>query len=72
MKRRNFIKKASATGVGLVVAGSGLSCNNDVKKQEETITTPLIEKERFPLGETLFCSQSVTSPLTSRQKQHPP
>jgi len=32
MKRRNFIKKASVTGLGLVAASSLISCKEDKEK----------------------------------------
>lgn len=35
MKRRNFIKKASATGLGLMAASSIISCED--KKAEEKV-----------------------------------
>lgn len=39
MKRRNFIKKASISGVGLAVAGTTLACNEKEKKTEEKSIT---------------------------------
>jgi len=39
MKRRNFIKKASATGLGLVAASSVISCNSKTKSSEKVIAS---------------------------------
>ena len=36
MKRRNFIKKASVSGLSLVAASSFVSCNSDLKAPKET------------------------------------
>ena len=50
MKRRHFIKKASASGIGLVVAGSTLSCKDNSKNEEQTtVASPKVEKGSFPM-----------------------
>ena len=43
MKRRNFIKKASATGLGLVATSSLLSCKEDKEKAEPASTKSAIK-----------------------------
>ena len=50
MKRRHFIKKASASGIGLVVAGSTLSCKDKSEETNENLiaATPE-ENQNFPL-----------------------
>lgn len=39
MKRRNFIKNASLTGVGLTIGGSILGCEENKSKEDATTTT---------------------------------
>lgn len=47
MKRRNFIKNASLTGVGLAVGNSLLSCEASKKENQEVISNPV--KSTLPL-----------------------
>lgn len=47
MKRRNFIKNASLTSVGVAVGSSILSCNDNKKEETKTVTTNI--KASLPL-----------------------
>ncbi|MCK7589769.1 N(4)-(beta-N-acetylglucosaminyl)-L-asparaginase [Subsaxibacter sp. CAU 1640] len=49
MKRRNFIKNASLTGVGLAVGNSLLSCDDKYKKTSEKTVSVDAPKGSFPL-----------------------
>ena len=51
MKRRQFIKNASLTGVGLAVGSSALNCENQTNEKsldENTNTVMTIDKNKFP------------------------
>lgn len=48
MKRRNFIKNASLTGVGITVGASAIACNEE-KKSTSSKVVP-IDKSKFPIA----------------------
>jgi len=48
MKRRNFIRNASLTGVGITVGASAIACNNQEKSSSKEITT--IDTSKFPIA----------------------
>ncbi|WP_347923029.1 N(4)-(beta-N-acetylglucosaminyl)-L-asparaginase [Pontimicrobium sp. SW4] len=48
MKRRNFIKNASLTGVGITVGASAIACNEQEKSSSSEVTS--IDKSKFPIA----------------------
>ena len=48
MKRRNFIKNASLTGVGITVGASAIACNEQEKSSSKEVVT--IDTSKFPIA----------------------
>ena len=48
MKRRNFIKNASLTGVGITVGASAIACNEEEKSSSSKVVS--IDKSKFPIA----------------------
>jgi N4-(beta-N-acetylglucosaminyl)-L-asparaginase len=46
MKRRNFIKKAATTSVGLVAVSAIISCNSEIKVSDKKGVTPFLNPIR--------------------------
>lgn len=48
MKRRNFIKNASLTGVGITVGASAIACNKEEKSSSSEVAA--IDSSKFPIA----------------------